>query len=386
MVAASATDTINITGTWSGSDTTQVTWNKAVSVRADSDSKQVGRPWKTGDTTYRHKIASGHSFLVSANVDIEDITIESDSTGVSDELFRMNANITTMDIKRCHLGFSGTTSQQDIVYVTSAGAAQTTTFEQCFFYDVERTVVDDYRSDYTYTVNFNSCASYNVGITGRQDASWYGYDGIGSHTNTITVNIFNCLLTTQDIYICASNNAGTANGDAPYNISETVLASIFAAFDTTDTTGSQASHTWVDTDSGAGDYVVFTDITTSPYNPILQDLGNSKNEAQDTHAVSTDAGLTIPSTDIVGTSRPQNTDYDTGPYEIGAAESAFSEASSLDEAFTGAAIKEAAFSAGISASDVFAGVTGGRIMGGLAGEGGLAGRGGIAGRGGGLAG
>jgi hypothetical protein len=37
------------------------------------------------------------------------------------------------------------------------------------------------------------------------------------------------------------------------------------------------------------------------------------------HSSSTGAGLTIPSTDIVGTSRPQNTNYDCGVFEIVAA-------------------------------------------------------------------
>ena len=71
-------DDAEIQGTWASHDTTSVTWNKAVFITADADSKQDGKAWQVGDTTYRHREIAGHAFTVSADVDIEDINIISD--------------------------------------------------------------------------------------------------------------------------------------------------------------------------------------------------------------------------------------------------------------------------------------------------------------------
>lgn len=314
-----ASDVGNIEGGWSSADTSGVTWNKAVTVQAnDSSSKQAGRPWATGGTTYRHKVASGHAFTVSANVILKDFTIESDSTGVSDEIFRTSSNITTLDCTRMHLGFSGNTDQQDVLYVASGGTLSTSaTFEQCFFFDVGRSIVDDYQSQGSYEINFNSCASYNIGANGgRSGASWVGIDGQSS-VGDVNINAHNCLFNTETQFVFRQDGGLlTFDISATYCISETTSDDLTANQDSEVTTGTQWSHTWADTDQGSGDYVIMEDVTTSPYDPRLQDFGNSNNEAQDSHTTASGSGLTIPGTDIVGISRPQNTNYDIGIFEI----------------------------------------------------------------------
>ena len=70
VAAAIASDTISIEGAWTADDTTSVTWDVATSVTADASSKQIGRPWASGDTHYRLRPTSGHVFTVTADVDL----------------------------------------------------------------------------------------------------------------------------------------------------------------------------------------------------------------------------------------------------------------------------------------------------------------------------
>ena len=158
---STAADTIEIQGTWSADDTTGVTWNVAVIVTADSSAKQIGRPWASGDTHYRLRPTSGHVFTVTADVDLTNIDVQSESSGVSDEIFRAAANYNAT-ITNCMLGFTGNVDQQDVWYIEDNGT-KTVTFEQCFFYDVGRSIIDQTAgSSGTFTVNFNSCGSYNI--------------------------------------------------------------------------------------------------------------------------------------------------------------------------------------------------------------------------------
>ena len=315
-----AGDVGNIEGTWSSADTTAVTWNKAVTVKAnDSSSKQAGRPWKSGDTTYRHiRTGSGHAFTCTANVDLRDITIHSDTTGTSDEIFRADSNYTTHTVKNCHLGFDNGNSQNDVIYVDSSGAPATITFEQCFFYAVERSIVDDYQAGEDYTINFNCCASYDIGGSGsREDGCWFGI--LPSGNPTITINMQGCLCAgIQDTNVInfAYSVDGTFTVNADGIISETSQANFVDAEDTANYDSNCSWSVTFVTGNPAAGQVGLEDITTAPYDPRLYD--DADNIAIDVHSTGTGAnsGLVIPSTDIVGTSRPQNTDYEIGLHEI----------------------------------------------------------------------
>lgn len=70
---------------------------------------------------------------------------------------------------------------------------------------------------------------------------------------------------------------------------------------------------------GSEPQVLYNDITNAPFDLRLQD--DALNTAQDYHANASGAGLTIgdftgSSIDIAGTTRPQNTDYDLGCFEV----------------------------------------------------------------------
>ena len=57
------------------------------------------------------------------------------------------------------------------------------------------------------------------------------------------------------------------------------------------------------------------DKTTAPYDAHLP-VNATENAAQDSHGDSSGLGLTMPATDIVGVSRPQNVNFDVGAFEV----------------------------------------------------------------------
>lgn len=312
-----ATDTIEVQNTWSADDTTQVVWNVAVSVTADAAAKQIGRPFQSGDTHYRHRVTSGHSFVVTAEVDITDLDIQSDSSGVSDELFRA-AGSDGGTLTNMMLGFTGNTDQQDVWY-TEDNSTKTIEFEQCFFYDVGRTIVDQWSGggSGTMTVKFNSCGGYNIGANGgRAGGSWVGVDNSNSG-DTIAVFAHNCLCHGAALYIFSTNSVNpTFNVDANYCITNEISANFIVGEDSEDVVGSDFEYTWTAAaDPGTGDFVGLTNITSGTYDPALTDHAN--NDAKGFHAVLTDAGLTIPPLDILGQTRatgaPPTNFFDCGP-------------------------------------------------------------------------
>ena len=152
-------DVITITETWNattGAENTQIAVADALTIQATGASKHVGRPWASGETTFRHRNSSaGHSFTITDTgaFTIEDVDIILDHTGVSDEIFRNNiAN--TFVARRCVLGFgvAGGTDQQDVFYTETTVNA---TFENCMLYNVYRGVVD-MTGTVAGTVNINS--------------------------------------------------------------------------------------------------------------------------------------------------------------------------------------------------------------------------------------
>ena len=322
---------ITISGDWAGDDTTDVTWDSACTVRISGDSlNKVGKPGRAAGSYRLVKPNAGadHVFTVSADVDIWDMDIMSDSEGASDEIFRVGTNEVDITCKRCHIGFSGNVNHQDVVYYEGDNDTVEFTFESCMFYDIGRSIIDCYiATGNTITVNFNSCSSFNIGIDGaREDGCWYGAYNSGA-ASTVTVNAFNCLIeydTLSEVAFASNaNDGGTLNVD--YCISKgdngtgDAAGDLAGNWDTVNQgNGNEYSKTWVEGDPGAGQ-VGLIDITGSPYDQRLFDDA-AQNLAQDNHSVETgpDSGLSIPN-DIVGTVRGASEDHDVGAFEIAAA-------------------------------------------------------------------
>jgi hypothetical protein len=321
-------DTGEISGTWSGDDTTNVTWDKAVLIRNTGSKNTNGYPGRvSGSYRLVTAAAAGHMFNVTADVDIHDVDMMSDSTGASDEIFHMGGTLRNLTAKRCHIGFSGTTDQQDGVY-TDYGETGTVTFDfsGCMFFDIGRSIVDIYDSDATVTINFEGCSAFRCGDQGgRQWGVWVGSLDLGN-SPTININAFNCLLH-ADVDGSSENcifgvNAGVA---ATLNVDDCITnfasgsgltADFYNNMDTVNIGGTGYSYTWTDAAPGVGDYVAINEDDTSPYQQTLQDHAN--NDAQDYHsnATGTNSGLSH-GTDILGTTR--TSDYCVGAHEIEAA-------------------------------------------------------------------
>lgn len=314
-------DYIEAQGTWTAKDVDNVDWIKSVLFSAAGSSKQIGRPWDTGDTHYQLAgTGSGHLITVSADVNITDVDIESASVGISDEIFR---NATPYDVicNKCQIGFgaSGGDDQQDVVYWSGATAA-TFDFENCMFHDVGRSICDGYSASATVTINFNSCSGLDLGSYGaRNDGAWVGLMA-SSGSSTVVVNAFNCLLSSEDLYCFSYDVVGsfTVNTDDCFT---NLTAGNLVGMGTETSSDLTASATWIESPTGTGDEVGMTEIDTSPYDQSLVD--DADNDAQDKHttATGTNSGLPMPSTDIVGTSRPQGADskYDVGAFEVAVA-------------------------------------------------------------------
>ncbi len=314
-VATGGGDTGTISGTWSVDDTASVTWDTAVIIVATGSSKQIGRPFQSGDTHYRHREGAGHAFTVTADVDIKDVDIQSDSTGVSDELFR-SAGAASITLINCQLGFTGNTDQQDVVY-TEDNTTKTYFFEQCFFYDVGRSVVDAASGAEvgTLTINFNSCGSFNIGANGaRNDGCWYGRAS-ASTNNTVNINTHTCLINVSDSRIFASNGTnGTFASDFAFSILNIAASAAVTNFDTNDQNDLIELATWLTSTASGDPEVIMTNITSTTYNPALVD-DNTNNDAQSGHGTLTDAGLTVPTLDILGQTR--NTTGDANTLDVG---------------------------------------------------------------------
>lgn len=313
-----AGDTINIEGAWDDPDVTECTVaDDNITMNALAGSKHVGRPWAATETTYRlWTTGSGHTITVNnTGLTVDGLDIQNTSTGESNEVIRQAASNPTF--KNCVMGFASRNSEQDILYY-GTDTASTISFENCMFYNAYRAVVDFYDVDADCTINYNCCSGYDIGYSATS-SSRSGLFGTATGGNTYTVNIFNSIIHIN------TGNVGTADSTPTFNLTiDRTITNVDASYwaegaDSETVTDSLVSHNFTDdnTKSSDGDWVIVEDVTTSPYDLRLQT--NTYNEAQDLHADGSGANLTMPATDLIGTSRPQNTNYDCGVFEIVAA-------------------------------------------------------------------
>ena len=307
-------DTIEIQGTWAARDTAVCTVSDAVTIQCDADSKQVGRPWRTGDTHYQHRSTSGHSFTVTdtGTVTFIDLDIQNAATGVSDEIFRNNVS-NTFVAERCVLGFDSRTDQQDIYY---NDAILDVTFTNCVGYNAYRAWVDSNGGDTGSVVNINSCTAYDIGFNATTN-SRSGLIGFNS-SNTMTANVANTLAHTN----ASSKTCTFVSANTTYNF-HTLITNVDNLAAGSGTAGASNTANVINATINAtdtlGNYIV-TDIV-SPYNLLLQDSATN-NAALTNHSITsfTGTGLTLPTLDILGQTRVTTTsNIDIGAHAIVAA-------------------------------------------------------------------
>ena len=318
---ASVTD-IEIQGTWSVDDSAFVAADVAVSVTCDTDSHNPGY---ISTTCYRLKTtANGTSASVTVTADctFDGIAVENQRTDTSDECFRIDANNVDLVVKNVVGGFATAESdEQDFVYINNRDDC-TVLLEQCHVYNVERAGVDVYSTTAkTNTVTINSCHFYNFGDGHRSGSERGGIVGSGLNSSaTVNFTFRNSLFhfDADADYVC---NLNTENGTHLIDQCITSEDDWDCHFITATVTDSAVSHTWaLDDSNGTGNYVIIEGVKDLR----IRDFGNTYNEAQDRHSVLTDESVTIPTLDIVGTTRvsggspAQGTGYDLGAFEISA--------------------------------------------------------------------
>ena len=342
LVAAAPGDTISIEGTWTIDDTTAASIvDDNLTIQTSSGSKHPGH-WDESLNHYRLVVSDGsHALTLSGayTVTVDGLAIEQAGTGDSDEVFRVEPDASdTATIRNCLLQCSTNTDAQDCVYTGFNKTIGVVTVENCMIWGAARAGVDpqNYQSaNHDGTININSCTIWLCGRDPSPDSIGTLGGGIISYVATgagngagFTINVHNT--------ICVENDTGgSVGGDDPadyrelvngggtglgaFNVSFSIDSDASIASDTDGGTGNLASRTATDnTSPGGGDWVIFEDITSAPYD--LRIVDNDEDDAQNMHSTATAHGLTIPSTDIVGTSRPQNVNYDCGAFELSVGE------------------------------------------------------------------
>jgi len=269
-------DVITISETWNattGEEDTQIAVTDAITIQATGSSKHIGRPWSSGETTFRHRnSSSGHSFTITdtGSVTFIGMDIQNESTGVSDEIFRNNVANTFL-AQNCILGFASRTDQQDCFYSETTTDA---TFEQCHFYNVYRGCLD-LTGSASGTVNINSCTAYDIGFSTSQ-TSRSGL--VGKNTSgTMTINIYNTIVHMNNINYPVCTNSTTANTTG--NIEQLHTNSTVTPMGNAPATENYANNVEdavIDDADTLGHYILL-DTTTSPYDLRLFD--NDTNNA-----------------------------------------------------------------------------------------------------------
>ena len=171
----------------------------------------------------------------------------------------------------------------------------------------------------SYTVNVNSCFIWDCGHSDNSLSTDRGIGGIGIASNgtggTKNLNVHNTVVLGCSAHTFGNDyNEQTSAGTITWNIDYSFDSDNSIASRDTGAVSPLANVTITDGTPTTGNYCAVGDITTSPFD--LRLVSHADNDAQDYHSSTTGAGLTTPSTDIIGTSRPQNTNYDVGPFEI----------------------------------------------------------------------
>jgi len=328
LVAASGGDTISIEGSWTVDDTTAATIvsgdNFVDIVIGDNDAAHPGY-WDTSQNHYRLVVSGSHALTISANgCTVDGLAIKQNGSGGSDEGIRIN-NTATTTIKNCLITCGRNGNDQDGIYFTAAQPPTIVHIRQCIIWDFTRRGIGVDQTDNDTSVvdvNVESCMLFNNGISG---------EGLGggiilytsktdvSNAMALTVNVHNTI-SMDNVKSTGTKDYGIfANSDpVPYvfNISYSIDSdgSIGDAW-LDEGTGNLKNRTLTDSTSpGTGDWVIVNDYTTSPYNFIPVD--NSENDVQNVHSVGTAHGVTISSNDIINASRPLQTNYEIGPFEI----------------------------------------------------------------------
>jgi hypothetical protein len=315
--------TVNIEETWdaaedNGSTLAISTWN-SVTINVTGAARHPGYLNETTGSHYRIYHDGGDVIQANVATTIDGLVLKQFGLGASDEGIHY-ANAGTNTIRDSILCAASEVEDQDGLY--SFNQSVTVNVENCIAYGWGRGGINcQLTGAYTATWNINSFTAWNCGDDGSQFSGKGGIVAWPSHaSSTLNYNVFNsvavdCSAGLAEDYSLYTSSSGTDNWDIHNSIdSDNTIASRDAS-----AVGCLASRTATDTASpGAGDWVIFQDITTALPNVDLRLQDNSTdNDAQEMHSTSSGAGLTIPTNDFLDVARAAP--YDCGAHEIPAA-------------------------------------------------------------------
>jgi|GEM_PF-6456539 len=314
-----AGETITIEGEWDNPDTRSVIVSTDCTITATGSARVTTASHVSGTPKhYRLHVSDGeHAITVNdSETTIDGIEIKQAGSGSSDECIRFAHEGGTLNVSDCILYSGLAASDQDGIYAARINC--TVNIENVIAYNFLRAAIHAQPTSGTaveQTWNINSCSIYNCSEDGEAEGGAISAYGVYAHT--VNVNVHNtwglgCNNDASDTYN-ETINLGTVNWGISYSIDDdNSIASRDAGG-----AGNQASRVISDSDEGEGSYVIVNDITdAAPFDLSLTDLTNAKNNAQDEHATEQAESLSIPGTDIDGTTRPDNTNYEVGAYEI----------------------------------------------------------------------
>lgn len=305
---------INIDQTWTVNDnfTGTLSITVATTITCSGGAETIGRPHEGSETTYRvRKTDAGHMFTVTANLTLVGLDAQNESTTSSDEGFRVNDDI-DFTFTDCVLGMETVNASQNVIFYAGSSGTLAWIFTNCVFYNANAESIK-MNSDVPNpcTIKFVFCHFINNGAgTG------------GGHSLRLR---FGTACTIRALGLLTDGASGGAepfisNGaDSHVLIIDQSIADATgwaANANFTETiTNSDLSRTWTDNASpGEGNFVIIEDATTSPFDVRLKD-NITDNDAQG-KVTGDGAGLSVPATDIVGTTRPQGTNSDAGVFEV----------------------------------------------------------------------
>ena len=269
---------------------------------------------------------SSHCWLLEVPTVLDGLVIKQYAGHDSDEGVRVASGGTGSTIKNCIIYTGLTNADQDCIYCGDWDCV--INIENTFLYNARRAGVNmqSYSTSNGRTQVLNAKCVVVV-HTGTHDAETEaGFHGrTEAFGDSLTMNLFNCMSFDAVNASCYTQKAEA--GSQTWNIDYCIDDDNSIAGVVDNGTGNLASRTLADTDQGSGSYVIVGETANGSQDFRLTDLGNAKNNAQDAHTASTgpNSSLSMPSTDLVGTSRPQNTNYDIGAFEIEAEATVYDE-------------------------------------------------------------
>lgn len=295
-----AGDTISIEEAWTIDDTVGAVINDDdISILTDNDAYHNG-VFAPANNDYRLVVSSGATCLTVNNdgAIIDRLALVQAGGGISDECIRIAIADATIIISNGIIRSTTNTADQDGIFSSSSGV--NVTIENCIIYGFARAGIQaQVLAGFVQTWNLNSITIWDCAL----DLAESGAGGISllmGGGRTYNVNIFNTCILDCNSPASDDYNEASAGGTGNWDIHNSIDSDGSITGRDPGAVGAIQNRIVTDNGSpGVGDFVIFEDITTTPFDLLLQD-NSVDNDAQDAHSATSGAGRTLPILDIAG--------------------------------------------------------------------------------------